>query len=425
MGFDAFFFARLDYQDKDKRMNDMETEWIWRPNMDTLGKDVNIFTHATQQHYSAPQGFNWEINAGDPEWINNKTSENFNAPERANALMAILDERVSHQRHNHLFTMFGDDFEYKSASANYQNMDAMIEWMNENHGDKYIFKYSTPSDYIDAIAALDIAWPTKYDDMFPYADNENSYWTGYFTSRPNHKGYIRTASHKYHASSQLFSDKALDQDATMEEIGAVMNANNEMLDRIGIVQHHDAITGTGKQRIADDYSAKIYTGLEINHQQYQQLITDRILKQTGLQADEWTQCLMSNQTFLDCPIGDKWRQGNNNFDMNFAVHNPASNILTQVSIPVPNGEYTVHQWNNGNWDYTRASLDCHNNNALQDLAVESCHIRAQVALNPREVALFKLHFRNTTGHSYGPLNKGDTIYSSDGETRLMFKNIDA
>ena len=31
MGFDAWFFARLDYEDKNKRMNDLELEFIWRP----------------------------------------------------------------------------------------------------------------------------------------------------------------------------------------------------------------------------------------------------------------------------------------------------------------------------------------------------------------------------------------------------------
>jgi hypothetical protein len=31
--------------------------------------------------------------------------------------------------------------------------------------------YSTPSMYIDAISAQNIKWPTKYDDLFPYADN--------------------------------------------------------------------------------------------------------------------------------------------------------------------------------------------------------------------------------------------------------------
>ena len=38
MGFDAFFFARLDYQDKDRRLADKEMEYIWRPSWEELGE---------------------------------------------------------------------------------------------------------------------------------------------------------------------------------------------------------------------------------------------------------------------------------------------------------------------------------------------------------------------------------------------------
>jgi len=40
MGFDAFFFARLDYQDKEKRLAEKTMEWVWRPMHKTLGDDV-------------------------------------------------------------------------------------------------------------------------------------------------------------------------------------------------------------------------------------------------------------------------------------------------------------------------------------------------------------------------------------------------
>jgi hypothetical protein len=37
-------------------------------------------------------------------------------------------------------------------------------------------------------------YPVKTDDFIPYASNENSYWTGYFTSRPSFKGFVRDFS---------------------------------------------------------------------------------------------------------------------------------------------------------------------------------------------------------------------------------------
>ena len=33
--------------------------------------------------------------------------------------------------------------------------------MNYNHGDNYFLKYSTPSNYIDALSKKNITWPIK------------------------------------------------------------------------------------------------------------------------------------------------------------------------------------------------------------------------------------------------------------------------
>jgi len=60
-----------------------------------------------------------------------------------------------------LFVVFGDDFKYMNAPWMYDSLDNMIKYMNENYGDKYLFKYSTPSDYIDAIQKHDVELPTK------------------------------------------------------------------------------------------------------------------------------------------------------------------------------------------------------------------------------------------------------------------------
>ncbi len=45
--------------------------------------------------------------------------------------------------------------------------------------------------YMEAIRKQNLSYPVKSDDMFPYADNDNEYWTGYFTSRANSKGQAR------------------------------------------------------------------------------------------------------------------------------------------------------------------------------------------------------------------------------------------
>lgn len=100
-----------------------------------------------------------------------------------------------------LFVVFGDDFKYMNAPWMYDSLDNMIKYMNDNYGDKYLFKYSTPSDYVDALQKHDVEWPTKQDDMMPYSNDWDDFWNGYYTSRANSKAYIRAASHNLHASS--------------------------------------------------------------------------------------------------------------------------------------------------------------------------------------------------------------------------------
>jgi hypothetical protein len=66
MGFDALFFARLDYQEKNKRMNNKEMEWVWMPS--SQGSEVNILTHVLYNHYSSPNGIPFDVL--DPGFVN-------------------------------------------------------------------------------------------------------------------------------------------------------------------------------------------------------------------------------------------------------------------------------------------------------------------------------------------------------------------
>ena len=63
--------------------------------------------------------------------------------------------------------------------------------------------YSTPSIYLDALHQAGETWSVKTDDFFPYANNPWSYWTGYFTSRPAFKGYVRTCNNHLQICKQL------------------------------------------------------------------------------------------------------------------------------------------------------------------------------------------------------------------------------
>ena len=50
MGFDAFFFGRIDYQDHAIRNATQELEFVWRPST-SLGAETDIFTHVLYSDY--------------------------------------------------------------------------------------------------------------------------------------------------------------------------------------------------------------------------------------------------------------------------------------------------------------------------------------------------------------------------------------
>lgn len=113
------------------------------------------------------------------------------------------------------------------------------------------------------------------------------------------------------------------------------------MDVVGVVQHHDAVTGTGKQHVADDYARQIFKGLENTNPVYAQAINfwaDKV----GFVANDWQWCLRYNSTYADCPIAD-YADGDS-FKMLIAVHNPA-NLATKISqIAVPHGNLLVKRF---------------------------------------------------------------------------------
>lgn len=285
MGFDAWFFGRMDWADEQTRAHNKELEWVWIPNKDNILEGNKIFTHKMWNAYdwNPTQQFDmWEsmVLTSRP-FVINEQSSSFDAKEIAEKFLAGMQEKIEAQKTDHIFHPWGGDFQYMNAFYNYKNLDNFIEYINKNYGDQYFLKYSTPSEYIDTIASLNITWPTKYDDLFPYSSDPGNFWTGYFTSRANLKGYIRRASSITHASNQLFSEIALDQSTSEEEMEKIMYTKNIMLDAMGIAQHHDAVSGTAKQAVTNDYQALIFQAIETTERAYSKIIGEKIKQNTG------------------------------------------------------------------------------------------------------------------------------------------------
>lgn len=87
----------------------------------------------------------------------------------------------------------------------------------------------------------------------------------------------------------------------------IINATSQMLDAMGLYQHHDAVTGTDAEFVAKDYSFQLSKAQGVNNKQYGALVASEIERLTGFKPSEPLRiCKNSNNdTILDCPINDK------------------------------------------------------------------------------------------------------------------------
>ena len=105
-----------------------------------------------------------------------------------------------------------------------------------------------------------VNWTVKTDDFFPYADCPHCYWTGYFTSRTGFKRLERLSSAFLLAARQI--DALPDNNLTIAK-KSLDNDNPlfDLEDASGIAQHHDAVSGTAKQHVANDYTKRLQAGI--------------------------------------------------------------------------------------------------------------------------------------------------------------------
>uniref|UniRef100_A0A0D3HMG1 Alpha-mannosidase n=1 Tax=Oryza barthii TaxID=65489 RepID=A0A0D3HMG1_9ORYZ len=285
VGFDAFYFFRIDYQDRDTRKGTKELEVVWRGSK-TFGSSADIFAGIFPKNYEPPPGqFYFEVDDTSPIVQDDPLLFDYNVEQRVDDFVAAAIAQANITRTNHVMFTMGTDFKYQYAESWFRQMDKLIHYVNKDGRVNAL--YSTPSIYTDAKHAENVPWPLKTNDFFPYADNPNAYWTGYFTSRPALKRYVRVMSGYYLAARQLeFFKGRSNSDLTTDSLA----------DALALAQHHDAVTGTEKQHVANDYAKR----LSIGYTQAEKLVSSSLscLSQSGSKSH----CPSQTTNFEQCPL---------------------------------------------------------------------------------------------------------------------------
>lgn len=152
----------------------------------------------------------------------------------------------------------------------------------------------------------------------------------------------------------------LDQSLPDTELAKIIGSKYDMLDEMGINQHHDAVTGTAKQAVADDYAWRLFRAMKANSEEYGQLLADKVKMEMGHESlsKNWEQCLRTNSTYRDCPIAKyATKEG---YSMAAIVQNPSSLDLTSAKVAVPHAAFSAKVFDKeaGEFKEVQASVLC-------------------------------------------------------------------
>ena len=249
VGFDALYFGRIDYQDREVRIAEKRTEMVWRASP-SLGLKSGVFTGVFQSgNYGPPSGFCYDQFCEDPPIQDDPLLEDYNVQERVDTFVQECEELAIHTEGNHIMLQMGSDFQYENANVWFKNLDKLIQYTNED-GRVNVF-YSNPTTYTKAKHEEKLTWPLKTDDFFPYADCSHCMWTGYFTSRSTLKRFERESS------GFLQTSRAMDAIAGTHLNSRLLRYKGAQ----GVFQHHDGVSGTSKQHVAYDYVKMLTNGV--------------------------------------------------------------------------------------------------------------------------------------------------------------------
>ncbi|KAL4648547.1 lysosomal alpha-mannosidase [Arapaima gigas] len=330
MGYDGFFFGRLDYQDKARRIRDKDMEMVWRASESLTPPAADLFTGVLPNGYNPPPGFCWDQSCNDPPIRDDPNLDDYNVDAIVKNFIEIANDQAQMYRTNHIIMTMGSDFQYENANLWYKNMDKLIRYVNaqQSQGSKVNVLYSTPSCYLQGLHQANLTWSVKTDDFFPYADGPHDFWTGYFTSRPALKRYERLSNSLLQVCNQL---EVLGGPKSRK--GPYGEGDSDTLQKaMGVAQHHDAVSGTEKQHVANDYAKRLARGWA-----HCEVLVSCPSCLLGWEAPR-QYCLSLNISV--CPT----TENSNKFFL--TVYNPLSRMVSwPVRLPVNGSAYVVRQPN--------------------------------------------------------------------------------
>lgn len=265
-GYTAVFMARMDYEEAALRAATKTPDFAWQASTSQGTRALTLGVFGVHDGYGPPDGLCFDVTiecSALQNPVNDDTdpdAEDVNVDTYVQLVLQRAAEYASTYPSDpdgtaHVPFMMGSDFQWAAAHMNFASIDKLVHYVNLNtsvHGVNLL--YSSPAMYAAARLSSQTPLEVRTGDIFPYADGPHSVWSGYFSSRPALKGYVRDSSTVFQAAKQL---------QTWAGGASNLGPTNPLWlleTAMGVTQHHDAVSGTSKQAVAFDYALRLSKG---------------------------------------------------------------------------------------------------------------------------------------------------------------------
>jgi len=255
-GFDAHLIDRI--TNKDIYQNSHRLEFMWEGSP-SLGDKGTIFT---------------EIMGGGGycDWIGSFDFSNdpvnpSNVAQYGQKFVNMVNDRSQWYLTPNVLAEWGCDFAFQNAHPQFHSMDQVVTWIQQNALNTRVnVSYSILSEYYNSVWTYaknnNIKWPNvDQGDYLPYQGG--LWWTGYYTSRVELKGWVRRGEAASHVVEPLYALGRLslpfDSGKAYTEISLLRVAN-------GQAQHHDGVTGTSVPEVVLMYQNDLIDGINAGNQ---------------------------------------------------------------------------------------------------------------------------------------------------------------
>ncbi|TNV84420.1 hypothetical protein FGO68_gene5674 [Halteria grandinella] len=433
MGYQSLYFGRMDDLERDIRIQNQTMDFIWQPvfegkNGPIKSKLKGLHTHLMYNTYTVPCGVPmtnyWnkfdaqELRADFMKDL--ATNETF-----AKEYIQCMNEMALAYQTDNVLVTWGYDFAYFDAKNTFGLITDIMAFLSKRGDVQFDMAFSTVENFTQAVIKefeeKSIELQVFHDDFFPMEEiYKDSFWTGYYSSRSNSKRKIREFSAYTYFTSTLYALDFFKSPSPSFNLITEYNSSFELAQEVGLMQHHDTITGTSFQYVNDDFIYQMDNFTVNNSAMMYGKIQAMAQEGQGLDIGGLSYCLHHlNDRYL-CPS----QQLNQSSPLLIILYNPSLSDQDSITLFFNTSLLTIEAW----YPYSKAfekvpaEAICYQNPdfPLKSTQQTECEVLVSKRVKALEIQIIKVTF--TEQNDIGVKGTQEDLTIESGKVRLDVKS---